>query len=389
MSETSPSRISRISLGLTVPYRDPQPGLESIVAGAFEDAFNVYGVGADDDFYDLGGDSLLGETLSMEILNRTGRTFQVSWFYEDGSPAKVTRRLQATGSAGSVRPPLFMVHGMGGYSSPKSAFRDALGREQKLEVFELPGLRGDQEPCDTIEQIAGAYVGRILASYPEGPIVLGGFCTGALISLAMASQLEQIGRPVAHMILMDPGEVRLLRDRHRREMMAAGTNPGWQPRPRRLLYQLGWAMMSLLTIGRTFTGYEDRDFTDERLRKLRVRVFLLWDRLGEMARRTSKPKGFSRLALVRLQVAYLHYWPAPYKGSVDVLCSSERKHLYGDNEFWARFLPKRNVMVVGATHSEVIQGASPSVGEVLRGILESQLFGASVHRDATVSADYA
>ncbi len=389
MIDTSPSRIGRAALTPPVPYREPQQGLEAIVAGAFESAFNVDGVGADDDFYDLGGDSLLGETLSMEILNRTGRTFQVSWFYEDGSPAKVARRLRATSSADAVRPPLFMVHGRSGYSSPKTAFRDALGRDQKLEIFELPGLRGDREPCVSIEQIAAAYVGRILASYAAGPIVLGAFCAGALISLEMASQLERAGRPVTHMILMDPGEVGVLSDRHRREMIAAGINPGWKPRRRRLLYRFGWAVISLLTIGRTFTGFEERDFTDERLRKLQVRVFLLWDRLVDLARRPGKPKGFSRLAQVLLHVAYLHYWPTTYNGSVDVLCSDERKQLYADNEFWARFLPKRRVVVVGATHTDVIRAASPAVAEVLRGILESRLAGAPVPPYALAATDRA
>ena len=52
-------------------------------------------------------------------------------------------------------------------------------------------------------------------------------------------------------------------------------------------------------------------------------------------------------------------------------------------------MPRRNVVVVGATHEEVIRAASPAVAEVLRTIVESRLTGTLAPRDAIAAADEA
>jgi hypothetical protein len=46
-------------LRLPTPYAAPVGEVETVIAGAFAEIFSVGCVGADDDFFDLGGDSLL------------------------------------------------------------------------------------------------------------------------------------------------------------------------------------------------------------------------------------------------------------------------------------------------------------------------------------------
>ena len=62
--------------------------------GIFAQALGVERVGANDDFFDLGGDSLGAEIISMNISERTGHAFELSALVEHGSPRKIAALLE-------------------------------------------------------------------------------------------------------------------------------------------------------------------------------------------------------------------------------------------------------------------------------------------------------
>lgn len=373
MTVDADDRVSRGTLGLPTDYRPPSPGLETLIAEAFSEVFKIEGVGADDEFYDLGGDSLLGETLSMEILQRTGKDFQVSWFYDNGTPAKVAKRLAAESKQDAGPPPIFMVHGKGGYASPRPEFRDGLPPGQRVEMFELPGLRGNGRTYDSVEEIARVYVGQLLAAHPEGPVVLGSFCSGALIALEMVRQLEAVGRPVHHLVLVDPGAPLNLFDRHRREMATRGIEASRSEERRRRqskLKLLLWNGLTLLALGRISDGSRERDFQDARLRRLNAR-FQTWlirvrNRLPGTVRQVGD--GFSPVAQGKLLAAFQYYWPKPFEGAAVVLCAEVHLKHWQDGEFWGALLPNREVRIAGATHGDAV-GNSTALAAELRRIL--------------------
>jgi len=69
MSVTSApaSLIMRVSLPLSKPYVPPNNELEALAATTFAEVFNLDKVGIDDEFFELGGDSLLAEVLSLAL----------------------------------------------------------------------------------------------------------------------------------------------------------------------------------------------------------------------------------------------------------------------------------------------------------------------------------
>ena len=69
--------IARESLALSTSYEAPESALESLIAEVFAQALGLERVGVNDDFFDLGGDSLGAEIISMNISERTGQGFEL------------------------------------------------------------------------------------------------------------------------------------------------------------------------------------------------------------------------------------------------------------------------------------------------------------------------
>jgi hypothetical protein len=69
---TVESAHSPASLGLPTPYAAPEGELEATIANIFGRVFSVDQVGADDDFFDLGGGSRVAETSSKEYIKNNG-----------------------------------------------------------------------------------------------------------------------------------------------------------------------------------------------------------------------------------------------------------------------------------------------------------------------------
>ena len=86
--------IARTSLALSKPYVAPNNEVEALAATTFAEVFNLDKAGIDDEFFELGGDSLLAEVLSLALSERTGLEFDPSLFVELGSPREVARLLE-------------------------------------------------------------------------------------------------------------------------------------------------------------------------------------------------------------------------------------------------------------------------------------------------------
>ncbi|HEX2473839.1 MAG TPA: phosphopantetheine-binding protein, partial [Lacipirellulaceae bacterium] len=101
-SETAPALgVSRASLRLPLAYAAPESETETLVAGLFAEVFKLDRVGVNDDFFDLGGDSLIAEVFSMRIRELTGQELKVSALVDQGSPRQIAALLRRP--SGEVR----------------------------------------------------------------------------------------------------------------------------------------------------------------------------------------------------------------------------------------------------------------------------------------------
>ncbi|MGH6825078.1 alpha/beta fold hydrolase [Methyloceanibacter sp.] len=353
--------IARESLDLQTPYELPAGSLEALIAGVFAEVFELDRIGAADEFFDVGGDSLLGEVLSEQISQRTGQDFKISDLFEHGSPREIARFLSGKSSQPAMgaggRPPIFLIHGRVGFTLPKPSFRKVFGEDQEFHVFELPGIRGGQS-YDRIEDIAAVYVAQLVERHPQGPILIVSFCVGALIALEMAAQLAVRGRPIAQLVMLDPSlpknrGVDLKRERKRKAQREHG-EPPLGPFGAQALWQ---KMRD--AAGRIAAKRED---PAETLQSFREKL------LTKEERGRSKMPGVpqSLEARAKLQFALSRYKPRKFDGPVEILASPEREL----DSSLADLLPRRRTRLVFEEHGEI---STAKAASLMQSIFEEAL----------------
>jgi len=181
-------------------------------------------VGATDDFYELGGDSLKSIELAVRIHQHYGVTMAPSVLAEDSTPRRLAQRLRAGGEAWPtvVRLqegegiPLFLIPGAGG----SVVYLRPLARRLNRPVLGLtpPGLDGVTEPFRSVRELARHLLGAAREVRPQGPYLLAGHSLGAWTAYEMACLLAAEGEDVQALAVLDmPARV-------------WGTDELWMPR---------------------------------------------------------------------------------------------------------------------------------------------------------------
>ncbi len=114
-----------------------------------------------------------------------------------GNPTHSWRSLVGIRESGR-RPPLYMVHGLGGEIGYFYNLAEYLNREQP--VF---GLQAPVEPFGEIEAMASHYLEEVRSHQPHGPYLLGGYCVGGCVAFEMAQQLVEAGESVRLLAIVD------------------------------------------------------------------------------------------------------------------------------------------------------------------------------------------
>jgi thioesterase domain-containing protein len=122
-----------------------------------------------------------------------------------GSSQTTLVPLRAEGS----RPPVFLVHAIGGSAVPYLPLAELLDPAQPVYAFEARGLHGPADRAGaTIASLARDYLAELRGVQPHGPYRLGGWSVGGVIAQQIAGQLRAAGDQVALLALLDsvPGE---------------------------------------------------------------------------------------------------------------------------------------------------------------------------------------
>jgi thioesterase domain-containing protein len=193
----------------------PRNEVERTLCTLWAQTLKVERVGIDDNFFDIGGHSLLAATL-FEQLDRTfGRTLPLATLFEaptireladffggESVPSHRTALVPIT-PAGSL-PPVFAVPGIGGNVLGFAELARELGFEQPFFGLQSLGLDGTCEPLERVEDMAAQYLHAVRQQQQHGPYYLLGACFGSTVAYEMAHQLTHAGEEVAFLGLLDP-----------------------------------------------------------------------------------------------------------------------------------------------------------------------------------------
>lgn len=195
-------------------YEAPRDSLELQVAEAFAEVLNRPRVGLRENFFEMGGHSLmilnlvsairerLDVDLPVPILFQANTVEMVAAFIRDSGAGFATGPLVALKANGSKNP-LFLVHAVGGEVVGYTSLSQLMDPERPLYAFEAKGLHGNEQPLDRLEDLAASYIEAMREKQPQGPYLLGGWSLGGVIALEMARQLLAAGETVSPLVMLD------------------------------------------------------------------------------------------------------------------------------------------------------------------------------------------
>ncbi|MCX0273157.1 thioesterase domain-containing protein, partial [Nocardia zapadnayensis] len=201
-------------------YRPPATPLETTVCDAFAGILELERAGADDNFFDLGGNSLDAARLAARLGETTGADMPLHWVFTDPTPQALAHRIESRHLGDEPAPedvfavllplrgtghgpPLFCVHPAIGLAWGFSGLVRYLDSDRPVHGLQSPALTEPDTQFATLDRLADRYVQEIRAVQPHGPYHLLGYSLGGTIAHAIAVRLRRDGEPVATLAMMD------------------------------------------------------------------------------------------------------------------------------------------------------------------------------------------
>ena len=186
-------------------YVAPRSEAEHAMCGVWKEVLGVARVGIEDDFFALGGSSLLVIRLSVLAKQRLGLDLPVSAVMNRPTIAALadhplsTSRLVPLGRIEPNAESIVFVHSLSGEVFPYLEVARRLGGHA---TYGLRSPIGEGPPICTLEELASVHAESLAELV--GPVHLVGWSAGGIIAHEIARQLEVLGRPARTLTLVDP-----------------------------------------------------------------------------------------------------------------------------------------------------------------------------------------
>lgn len=171
-------------------------------------------IGTADDFFELGGDSLMAVELFAMLHARFGVDLPLGSLAADPTIVALAGEVVRAGDGvdefsvivpiktGGARRALFCVHGGSGNVASFPRLARLLSDDQPFYGLQWPGLGSARFPR-SMDSLAVSYIDEIKSVQPNGPYLLAGQCIGGLIAQEVARQLTEAGDAVDLLVMYD------------------------------------------------------------------------------------------------------------------------------------------------------------------------------------------
>jgi thioesterase domain-containing protein len=222
----------------------PPTATESTISELWKQVLGLSAVGLDDDFFAIGGHSLLGMKLFSGIQRIFGVSLPLGKLFRAPTVRQLARLVDAdlatkkaveasskmiasshlhpiweasappiparpTTALVPIQPkgdahPVFAIHGGDGGILFYGKLSQRLGDDLPFFAFEAPALTaGAQIPEESVEQTAAKYLEELLKVQPRGPFNLCGYSFGGVVAYEIACRLAARGETIAFLGLID------------------------------------------------------------------------------------------------------------------------------------------------------------------------------------------
>jgi amino acid adenylation domain-containing protein len=224
--------LERRRTDLAMEFIAPRNSYEERIAEAVAVLLGLDRVGVCDNFFALGGQSLLAARLVsdvqamypleiLELEKRAGDNALLTAFFveptveslamalgqgiataDEQGAATVPQRFRWVQHGDANRTPLFLFHGViRGEAFYVWNLAQGLGADQPIYSIAPHGYQGEDVP-DTIEAMAREYMAQVRHIQPHGPYHFAGYCNGGLIAFEIARMLQEEGETVETLVMI-------------------------------------------------------------------------------------------------------------------------------------------------------------------------------------------
>ena len=201
------------SADIPMSFVAPASTLEITVASIWREVLGRKDIGIHDNFFDLGGHSILATRIMAAITRRLSQKLPISDLFRYPTVSLLAERLarntdQFRTTLVPIQPvgsktPIFCGPPGGGNVMGYYSLAKALGQEQPLYAFQAPGADLHSESVDSVEEMAGIFVRDLLLSGFQSPYTLVGYSFGGTLVYEMAARLNELGISASKLFIMD------------------------------------------------------------------------------------------------------------------------------------------------------------------------------------------
>jgi len=376
------------------PFVPPQTLVQLQLARVWEEILDVRPVSITDDFFEMGGHSLLAARLVDRVTHLCGKVLPLASLFSGATIEHLAEILTAPKSdspqssivrvqEGNAKRPFFFLHGdlMGG---GLYCLQLARSLDPNRTAYAVQPFGPDGRPIPhTIEAMADAHLEALQTLQPEGPYHLGGFCLGGLIAFEMAQRLQARGQRVDSLIIIEPATA------HARTRAASrfierlgnliGLHPEKQVRLFMRLREYEALLFRLLALAPAEMATKVRGTAGESLKKI-YRVFRPTAR--SVAPRASLPTDDTAIAPTgiaadeiegRYAWANAKYAPRPYRGRVAFFWARDAwaKRAGDPTREWKTLVNDLDAHATPGTHLSAITTHAEALAEMMRACLDT------------------
>jgi amino acid adenylation domain-containing protein len=197
-----------------LPVTAPRDALEVQLVKIWEQVLDVQQIGIDDNFFDLGGNSLTALHLFTEIERIWHKRLLLSVLFKSPTITEVAEIIRHNQSdhdwspiicleSGGTKSPLFCIHPLGGNVFNYYDLSKKLQIDRPIYGLQARGIDGKQPPFERIEDIASYFIKSIKTIQPHGPYLVLGYSFGGIVAFDIARQLTELGDQVDFLGLLD------------------------------------------------------------------------------------------------------------------------------------------------------------------------------------------